>query len=287
MAMTITEYFNKVQAGHAVNYVAAEAYMTSPALYKATISGADGTKPFKRTSNLWDAYRYLVTHSPEEFGKKYLVANGPINDRTGNPFGRDTDKFRNWYEKEVKAFGLELITIAEAGQLRSMYQALRQQLKVHAKNDENEIAKNLDVMLDNPPHEDIFVEAMSQEGHIDIPLIAHFDMQFTDEAEAHPTFFKFRPTSRYDMMLRDLQSGFWFPDNWNCMVLSQDYNHFGIVYALQESEFPHRCTFFEREVTNPRSFGSRAAAVVKNMGTSFRKDKWPINISADNWVPMK
>jgi hypothetical protein len=41
---------------------------------------------------------HMLALEPEKFDNEYVVLEGPINAKTGNPYGRDTDAFRKWRE---------------------------------------------------------------------------------------------------------------------------------------------------------------------------------------------
>lgn len=65
----------------------------------------------------------LILEGEEAFRKSYEVADGPINERTGAPFGTDTKAYMTWY-KEVRATGREIISQAQYDQLGLMLDSL-------------------------------------------------------------------------------------------------------------------------------------------------------------------
>ena len=44
----------------------------------------------------------FIIEGEEAFAKEFEVSDGPVNERTGKPFGRDTAKFREWAAEQKK-----------------------------------------------------------------------------------------------------------------------------------------------------------------------------------------
>ncbi len=44
---------------------------------------------------------HVLTLEPGNFDKEYLVADGPINPKTGNPYGRETKAFKEWADVQT------------------------------------------------------------------------------------------------------------------------------------------------------------------------------------------
>lgn len=65
----------------------------------------------------------LILEGDEAFRKSYEVADGPINSRTGKPFGTDTQAYMTWYQ-EVRATGREIISQAQYDVLGLMLDSL-------------------------------------------------------------------------------------------------------------------------------------------------------------------
>jgi hypothetical protein len=66
---------------------------------------------------------HLLVLEGEDAFREGFAWGGPINPKTGKPFGSDTDKFRDWAEA-IRAEGKECITTAEADAVRAMAASL-------------------------------------------------------------------------------------------------------------------------------------------------------------------
>ena len=67
-------------------------------------------------------HTYLL-EGPEVFGARYKVGDGPINEKTGKPFGKDSQKYADWY-KEATKDGAEVIDSASLEVLQGMRDSL-------------------------------------------------------------------------------------------------------------------------------------------------------------------
>lgn len=67
-------------------------------------------------------HTYLL-EGPEVFRSRYKVGDGPINEKTGKPYGKDTQKFAEWY-KEATKDGSEVIDFASLEVLQGMRDSL-------------------------------------------------------------------------------------------------------------------------------------------------------------------
>ena len=71
-----------------------------PALYKKTIDGriVEGdTAAFE----LGRATHTLILEGEDRFAAEYIVSDGPINPKTGNPYGRATKAYAEWAETQT------------------------------------------------------------------------------------------------------------------------------------------------------------------------------------------
>lgn len=67
----------------------------------------------------------LILEGEEKFEEEYVVGDGPINEKTGKPFGRETLKFKEWAEKQT----LPVIGSEEHALMLKMRDAVRGQDK--------------------------------------------------------------------------------------------------------------------------------------------------------------
>ena len=94
-------------------------FMRDPAIYWAYREGVlvDEDKPHYAFGRA--AHCYILEGS-ENFDDRYHVSDGPINEKTGRPFGRDTQKFAAFLE-EVRQDGREFVTVDEKRSIEAMY----------------------------------------------------------------------------------------------------------------------------------------------------------------------
>lgn len=81
---------NEFTTSHRLNL-----FRKCPALYKKTIDGeiVEGeTEAFM----LGRATHKFILEGKDEFFKEFDVCDGPINEKTGKPFGKDTKKYAEW-----------------------------------------------------------------------------------------------------------------------------------------------------------------------------------------------
>jgi hypothetical protein len=95
------EEFESYQAnkGQYLNYHTLQVYMRSPALYKAQL---DGKIPDRDTPAMamGRAFHVLALEDESIFRQLYIIADGPVNPSTGKPYGKDTQKYANWFAEQ-------------------------------------------------------------------------------------------------------------------------------------------------------------------------------------------
>lgn len=83
-----------------INYHSLATYMRSPAVYWAEYSGIIE----KRDSDAMAfgrAFHTLALESRGVFDDQYTVTDGPINEKTGKPYGRDTQAWARWAAEQT------------------------------------------------------------------------------------------------------------------------------------------------------------------------------------------
>lgn len=89
------EYHAASEAGEYLSSHNLADFRTCPAIYKAK---KDGLIP--RTSSeafaVGSAAHCLILEGVAVFNERYMVTDGPVNPKTGKPFGRETNAFREW-----------------------------------------------------------------------------------------------------------------------------------------------------------------------------------------------
>ena len=74
------------------------------ALDKSTPARAeyDRTHPVDSPQMKWGRALHSLILEPETFSQVYHISSGPLNERTGKPYGRDTQKYLEWEAQQTK-----------------------------------------------------------------------------------------------------------------------------------------------------------------------------------------
>ena len=93
--MPAEEYHAASRRGHYMSSHLLAHFRDSPALYHKTVSGEvpDVESP---ALALGRAAHCLILEGRQAFDEAYLVADGPVNSRTGEPYGRSTKAYAEW-----------------------------------------------------------------------------------------------------------------------------------------------------------------------------------------------
>ena len=90
--------------------------------YHARCIGALPPKEETRAMFFGRAAHKYILEGREAFDAEYKVADGPINARTGKPFGADTNAYREWLAQQDK----EIVFNEEAAQIKLMAKAVNE-----------------------------------------------------------------------------------------------------------------------------------------------------------------
>jgi PDDEXK-like domain of unknown function (DUF3799) len=71
------------------------------------------------------AFHCYLLEGLSEFHTRYEVAEGPINPKTGSPYGRDTKAYGTWFE-EITAAGKQVVSGDEYTQLQMMAESVNE-----------------------------------------------------------------------------------------------------------------------------------------------------------------
>jgi hypothetical protein len=99
-----------------------EHFINGPDYFHARQTGAivDGDSPAMRLGRALHCY---VLEGLEAFDARYLVSDGPINERTCKPYGRETKAFAEWEAANLEY--LELLTNHEFSEVTAMAAAVQ------------------------------------------------------------------------------------------------------------------------------------------------------------------
>lgn len=83
----------------------------------------DGTIVEKDTEafTLGSATHTLILEGPTKFNEEYVVSDGPINEKTGKPYGKTTQKYVDWLAEQTKP----VISGADCDMIEAMRKAVR------------------------------------------------------------------------------------------------------------------------------------------------------------------
>lgn len=78
-----------------------------PALYKKKLDGLIEEKPSTAYA-MGSATHKMILEGPDEFFKEYMASEGPVNPKTGAPYGKTTKAYSEWIvHQEKKVVSLE------------------------------------------------------------------------------------------------------------------------------------------------------------------------------------
>lgn len=109
-------YHGRSKSGEYVSSHLLQLFTRSPWKYYETISGEhqDEDKPefaFGR------AVHKMILEGQEAFNDAYTVADGPVNPKTGQVYGKSTQAYQNWLAEQHG----EVVTIDDYEQIKAMY----------------------------------------------------------------------------------------------------------------------------------------------------------------------
>lgn len=100
-----------------------------PALYHKTMLVLIEEKP-RRVFEIGAAAHCMILE-PEEFERRYLIHDGPINERTGKPYGATSDAYKQWLAG-INESGRQVLAMQDAELLKSMAMAVHAHEAAHA-----------------------------------------------------------------------------------------------------------------------------------------------------------
>jgi hypothetical protein len=98
-----------------------QTFRECPLRHHQEVTGAIPPRPDTPAYFLGRAAHTMVLEGKDKFHREYAVGDGPINNRTGKPFGRDTKAFREWAEGQARP----VVGTEDYAQLEAMAQMVR------------------------------------------------------------------------------------------------------------------------------------------------------------------
>lgn len=102
LAMTQDEYFAASEERKHVTPENLAGLLDYPALFRAMQDVRDYRPALSPAMSSGRAMNDFLTCSAEEFGERYLIAEGPKNPKTGKPYGTDSKAYQEWMSQQTK-----------------------------------------------------------------------------------------------------------------------------------------------------------------------------------------
>lgn len=96
-------------------------FINSPKLYQKKITGAIDEKP-RSAFTFGSACHKLILEGKESFDKEYLVSDGPLNEKTGQPYGSTTKAYLEWKYAQDKT----IISVDEFAEICKLNYSVQQ-----------------------------------------------------------------------------------------------------------------------------------------------------------------
>lgn len=95
-----TEYHAQSKSGDILSSHMLARFQEMPYKYFAVITGRY-KEPDKAEYAFGSAAHKLILEGREAFDQVYTVADGPVNERTGKPYGKDTKAYQDWLSVQI------------------------------------------------------------------------------------------------------------------------------------------------------------------------------------------
>ena len=113
------QYHARSKTGEMLSSHMLQRFAFMPYKYWATISGIY-QEPDKAEHAFGRAAHKLILEGQEAFDAAYTVSDGPINERTGKPYGKDSKVYQDWLSCQTG----EVITTADFEEIDTMRNAI-------------------------------------------------------------------------------------------------------------------------------------------------------------------
>lgn len=113
------EYHARSKSGEMLSSHMLQRFAQMPYKYWATITGRY-EEPDKADYAFGRAAHKLILEGPDAFEAAYTVSDGPINERTGKPYGKETKAYQDWLSLQ----GTEIVTTADFEVMDAMRQSI-------------------------------------------------------------------------------------------------------------------------------------------------------------------
>lgn len=114
-----SQYHARSKSGEILSSHMLARFCEMPYKYFATISGLYH-EPKKQEYAFGAATHKLILEGEDAFNAAYVVSDGPINERTGKPYGKDSKVYLDWLSTQPG----EVITTADYNKIAAMRQSV-------------------------------------------------------------------------------------------------------------------------------------------------------------------
>lgn len=121
-------YHGKSKSGEYISSHLLAKFVEMPYKYYATISGLY-QEPDRAEFAFGRAAHKLILEGIDAFNDAYTVSDGPINERTGKAYGRDTKAYSDWLATQAG----EVVTTAEFAEMDAMRKSVMQHPEISRK----------------------------------------------------------------------------------------------------------------------------------------------------------
>lgn len=122
------EYHARSRSGEYLSSHMLAKFREMPYKYWATIAGKI-VEPDRSEYIIGRASHKLILEGQDAFNEEYIVSDGPINERTGKNYGRDTKAYQEWLAEQTG----QVITTAEFEEIRLMREAIESHKEIKEK----------------------------------------------------------------------------------------------------------------------------------------------------------
>jgi hypothetical protein len=130
--ITVEEYEkarSKLMGSHML-----ETFAKSPRMAQNKMLSLLGQEPKKQAYEFGKAFHCFVLEGLTIFHDRYEIANGPINEKTGNPYGKDTKAYSDWLAT-VESTGKDIISDEDYHVIQTMAESLSEMSGIELLNE--------------------------------------------------------------------------------------------------------------------------------------------------------
>lgn len=118
-------YHGRSQSGELLSSHLLQRFAKMPYKYYATITGIY-QEPDKPEYAFGRAAHKIILEGQEAFNNEYTVSDGPVNERTGKPYGKDTKIYQDWLSCQIG----QIVSNADYDEIHSMFKNIQAHIEI-------------------------------------------------------------------------------------------------------------------------------------------------------------